>query len=83
MKEISKHDKRIKVIINSRNYGVFPSTYNAIIRSSGDAVVPMLPLDLQDPPEKFQEMFDKWSLGYDVVYGVRKSRKENFFKKII
>ena len=38
---------------------------------------------MQDPPEKFQEMFDKWSSGYDVVYGVRKSRKGNFFKKIL
>ena len=25
--------------------------------------------------KKFKEMYDKWISGYDVVYGVRKSRK--------
>ena len=76
LKEISKHDKRVKVIINSRNYGVFPSTYNAIIRSSGDAVVPMLPLDLQDPPEIIPEFIKKWESGFEVVAGSRKERDE-------
>jgi len=32
--------------------------------------------DLQDPPALIAEMADLWREGYDVVYGVRRNRKE-------
>ena len=37
--------------------------------------------DLQDPPEEFFRFLEKWEEGYDVVYGIRKQRKENAIKK--
>lgn len=37
--------------------------------------------DLQDPPELFFEFYSYYLKGYDVVYGIRKNRKENLFKK--
>jgi polyisoprenyl-phosphate glycosyltransferase len=37
--------------------------------------------DLQDPPELITDMIDKWREGYEVVYGVRSSRRENILKK--
>lgn len=38
--------------------------------------------DLQDDINAIDEMIDKFSEGYDVVYGVRKSRKkDSFFKR--
>ena len=78
LREISSEDKRVKVIINSRNYGVFPSTFNGILHSSGDAVIPMLPVDLQDPPEIIPEFVRKWDQGFEVVAGNRKDREEGF-----
>jgi glycosyltransferase involved in cell wall biosynthesis len=36
--------------------------------------------DLQDPPELLEEMMLLYKEGYDVVYAVRESRKEGFFK---
>jgi len=78
LREISKKDKRVKVIINSRNYGVFPSTFNAIIRSTGDAIIPMLPVDLQDPPEIIPKFVKKWENGFQVVAGNREERDEGF-----
>ena len=45
--------------------------------------VAILDGDLQDPPEVVFEMLDKAKEGYDVVYGVRKSRKEGFIKRAL
>ena len=82
LNEISEKNPYLKIIRFSRNFGHQYAIYAGIVSSSGDGIF-LIDADLQDPPEKFQEMFDKWSSGYDVVYGVRKSRKGNFFKKIL
>jgi dolichol-phosphate mannosyltransferase len=37
--------------------------------------------DLQDPPELFQEFYELFLQGFEVVYGIRRSRKENFLKR--
>ena len=37
--------------------------------------------DLQDPPELLPLFLEKMKEGYDVVYGVRKNRKEGYFKR--
>ena len=57
------------------------STFNAIEYATGDALVPMLPVDMQDPPELLTDFVKKWEEGFDVVYGIKKSRNENFLIK--
>jgi dolichol-phosphate mannosyltransferase len=37
--------------------------------------------DLQDPPELLVQFIERWRQGYDVVYAVRKKRKEPFWKR--
>ena len=38
--------------------------------------------DLQDPPELVNEFYKLLISGYDVIYAIRKNRKEGFFKKL-
>ena len=38
--------------------------------------------DLQDPPEELPKFLNKWREGYQVVYAIRRKRKESFFKKV-
>lgn len=83
LREIANGDKRVRVIINSRNFGVFPSTFNAIMRSSSDAVIPMLCADLQDPPELIPEFVRKWEQGFEVVAGDRRVREENLILRTL
>ena len=72
---LAKKDKRVGVILMSRNFGSpQPSFIAGIEYSTGDAAV-FLHGDIQDPPEMIREFIAKWEKGYDVVYGVRKSRK--------
>lgn len=67
----------VKVILNTRNFGVLPNAYNGALAASGDAILLFLPVDLQDPPSLLPQFVELWdSQGYDLVYGVRKTRIE-------
>jgi len=77
----SERDSRIKVLVNSRNIGASRSIYRALGRASGSWIIPMLPADLQDPPEVIPLMLDKAIDGVEVVYGVRTNRQENLLMR--
>lgn len=76
---IMSHDPRVRLIRNSRDFGIAPSMFNALNFCKGECVVPFLPADCQDPPEVIPEMLEKWRNGADVVYGIRVNRRENAF----
>jgi glycosyltransferase involved in cell wall biosynthesis len=67
----------VRVILNSRDFGAEASMLNAVRRSRGDAVMVMIPADLQDPPELIPEFVKLWERGSKVVYGIRHGRSEN------
>jgi glycosyltransferase involved in cell wall biosynthesis len=71
-------DPHLKVIVNSRNIGASRSIYRALARVKGEWIIPMLPADLQDPPEVIPLMIDQINDGVEIVYGVRTNRQENF-----
>jgi glycosyltransferase involved in cell wall biosynthesis len=76
LRKLAAEDRRVKLIMNARNFGALPSMFNAICAASGDAVVLCLPADLQDPPELIVEFVRKWEEGFDAVYGLRTQRME-------
>jgi dolichol-phosphate mannosyltransferase len=59
----------------SRNFGHQAAITAGMQHASGDAVI-FLDADLQDPPELIVGFLEHFRQGYDVVYGVRKNRKE-------
>ncbi len=79
LRELADKDDGVKVVVNSRNFGVFKSTFNGLRYATGDAILLMLPVDLQDPPELLPEFVGLWEQGYDVVAGARSTREEGFF----
>lgn len=78
--EISALDRRYKVIHLSRNFGHQSALQAGIDAASGDAVI-LMDADLQDPPELLTQFIDRWQDGYDVVYAIRKSRREAIWKR--
>ena len=76
---MAQDDKRVKIIVNARNLGPFRNTFNALKSASGDAVVVQLPADLQDPPSLIPEFIRHWKAGYNVVYGMRRRRRERWW----
>jgi polyisoprenyl-phosphate glycosyltransferase len=77
LKEIATHDRRVKIIVNSRNFGILKNTYNGVLNSTGDAILLFMPVDLQDPPELIPSFVKYWEEGYEIVYGIRDKREEN------
>jgi len=76
LRRITASDHAVKVVVNSRNFGVFRSTFNGLKYATGDAVLLMLPVDLQDPPELIPDFVALWEQGYQVVAGARIERQE-------
>lgn len=77
LRGLAVKDKRVKVIINSRNFGHIRSPFNAIKAASGDAVI-SIASDLQDPPELISDLIEKWEQGNKVVLLQKKDSEESF-----
>ena len=82
LREIASKDENVKVISNSRNVGPFRNMWNAMKSATGDAVVPLLPADLQDPPSVIPELVKNWEAGFLVTYGVRANREESLVMRM-
>ena len=83
LKEEAANDSRIKVLQNSRNVGPFRNMWSGMKNSTGDAVIPFLPADLQDPVSVIPEFVNIWSQGTPLIYGVRRNRQEAISMRII
>jgi len=77
LKAIATHDKNVKIIRNTRNFGHIRSPMHALYQASGDAVI-FIVADLQDPPEMIVDLIRKWEEGYAVVIGIKATSDEHW-----
>jgi glycosyltransferase involved in cell wall biosynthesis len=77
LRELAAADKRVKVIVNTRNFGHIRSPYYALLQARGDALMSCV-ADLQDPPELIPQFVKKWEEGYKVVIGVKEGSRESW-----
>jgi dolichol-phosphate mannosyltransferase len=77
---LARRDARLVVLHLSRNFGHQAAVWAGIEAARGAAVV-VLDGDLQDPPEVIPRFLERWRDGFDVVYAVRRRRKEGMFKR--
>jgi glycosyltransferase involved in cell wall biosynthesis len=75
IKDIALYDKRVKIIINARNFGHIRSPFYGILQSRGDACI-LIASDLQDPPEMIKEFIGKWEMGFKTVLAVKPESEE-------
>ena len=81
--EINRLSKLHSFIIGirlSRNFGQQAAIFIGLESSKGEFVA-IIDDDLQDPPELLPDFFHRLYEEADVVYGVRRKRKENFVIK--
>ena len=78
LKEIARNDRRVKIIVNRRNFGHVRSHLHAIFQAKGDAVI-NIAADLQEPPSLIKDFIKKWEEGYKIVIGIKNSSKESIF----
>ena len=76
LKAIAASDKRVKIIINTRNFGHIRSPYWGVMQTLGEATI-YLASDLQDPPELIPQFIEAWQEGYKVVLATKPVSKTN------
>ncbi|MEI7605694.1 MAG: glycosyltransferase family 2 protein, partial [Chloroflexota bacterium] len=75
MRQLAARDPRVRAVLLSRNFGHEAAIEAGLRTARGDAVI-VMDADLQDGPEIIPRLIGAWREGADVVYAVRKGRKE-------
>ena len=78
IKQIAKKNKKVKLIVNARNFGSESSHMHGLNQISSDACI-HLASDLQDPPETIPDILKKWEEGFKIVVLVKKETEESQF----
>lgn len=77
---ICARDPRFRYLSFSRNFGHQTAVLAGLRELDADVYV-VMDGDLQDPPELIPELLQRWRAGYEVVYCVRRTRREGFLKR--
>ena len=70
LKEIASKDRKVKIIVNARNFGHIRSPFHGLLQAKGDAVISIV-ADLQDPPSMIADFIRKWEEGYKIVAAIK------------
>jgi len=81
LQNLADANENVKIVSLSKNFGSLPAITAGFQEANGDAVV-CLSVDMQDPPKLIPKLVEKWQEGFEVVWGIRRSRKDPLFKKI-
>jgi polyisoprenyl-phosphate glycosyltransferase len=75
-----ERDERICYLSFARNFGHQTAVTAGLNCARGQAVI-VLDGDLQDPPELIPSMVEKWRQGYQIVYALRRQRRQEGWLK--
>lgn len=78
LKKIAAKDKRVKILVYSKNFGPMPNIMTAHRYASGDAVI-AYEANLKDPPNLIKTFIKHWEKGFDVIYGERKRTQDSWW----
>jgi dolichol-phosphate mannosyltransferase len=81
LREYAAKDARLKCIVLARNFGHQKAITCGVQHASGE-IVAIMDGDLQDSPEVLPQFFAKLAEGNDVVYAIRRKRKEGLLKRL-
>ncbi|CAG4990854.1 putative glycosyltransferase [Dyadobacter sp. CECT 9275] len=82
IRQLALTDNRYHGVFLSRNHGHQLALTAGIAAARGSEALFIIDGDLQDPPELLPEFYKLYKEGNDVVYAVRRKRKEGFIKRM-
>lgn len=77
IRQLVAADRRVRAILNQRNFGNVRSPYHGLLQAEGEAVIVMA-ADLQDPPELIPDFIKSWRDGSRVVLGQKINSEESW-----
>jgi len=81
IRELSLHDEMFQSITFTKNFGHQIALSAGLKYVNATEAVLIMDADLQDPPELLEEFYTNYKQGYEIVYAIRKKRKESFLKR--
>jgi dolichol-phosphate mannosyltransferase len=78
---LREQDPRTKSLRLARNFGHQAALSAGLAHANGQAAI-VMDADLQDPPEVIPDLVARWQEGFDVVYAIRRHRKESAPKRL-
>lgn len=82
VRDMCRRDPRIRLIVNSRNFGQMRSPTHGIFSAKGQAVIGMC-ADFQDSPELLPQFVQYWRAGAPIVLGVREGERSGFILRTV
>jgi dolichol-phosphate mannosyltransferase len=82
LRSIAGRDTHTRALHLARNFGHQVAISAGIDEARGNAII-LMDGDLQDPPELLPDMIARWKAGSDVVYMVKRTRKEHVLKRLL
>ena len=76
LREICKHNSKIKAIFNAKNFGQFNSPYYGMMQTTGNCTI-LMACDFQDPIEMLPKIVEQWEHGAKIVSCIKTQSKEN------
>lgn len=78
---LSAEHAHVRGLLLSRNFGHQAAVSVGLRYASGRAIA-VMDADLQDRPSDLVALYRRWQVGADVVYAVRRSRREHLLKRL-
>ena len=82
LRELCGKNKKIKAILNAKNFGQNNSPYYGLQQATGDGVILMC-ADFQDPVEMIPKLVAEWENGYKIVSAIKTTSRENKFMRFL
>lgn len=82
LRELCSGNKKIKAILNAKNFGQNNSPYYGLTQTSGDCAIVMC-ADFQDPIDMIPVFIGEWEKGYKIVSAIKTTSKENKLMRFV
>lgn len=76
VRTLCARDARVRLIVNTRNFGQLRSPAHALFQAQGRGIIGIA-ADFQDPPELIPELIRRWRAGTDIVLGVSETKSRS------
>ena len=76
LRKMCGEKKKIKAILNAKNFGQNNSPYYGLQQTTGDCAI-MMCADFQDPVEMIPKLLAEWEKGYKIVSAIKTASREN------
>jgi polyisoprenyl-phosphate glycosyltransferase len=78
LRQLAAEDPKVKVILNTKNFGPVRSPVHGLLQAHGNAVIGIA-ADFQDPPSLIPQFLDAWEKGARIALGVKVESEEGGF----